>query len=228
MTDIVSTNVRLAGAGDIPFLVRGILAAEQVPRFAPVTTYERHFRLTRDEVEQFVAGALAEALSGHQLALSAFRIAECDGEPAGCCAGWIESTSRASGLSVAMLLSRFLGATRWREAQPAVRMLRAVTPVRCGGALQLESFFVHDRFRGLGVASRLIEHHVAAHLPSLAAPATAEIILYSENAPAARAYARSGFTRGARSDQLAADVQEALGSEGLLKLVCTLVAPSAA
>lgn len=224
----MSTHVRDARASDIPFLVRGILAAEQVPRFAPVTTYERHFHLTRDEVATFVGAALAEPLSGHQLALSSFRIAECDGEPAGCCAGWIESTSRASGLSVAMLLSRFLGAGRWREAQTAVRMLRAVTPARSGGALQLESFFVDDRFRGQGIASRLIEHHIAAHVQSADAPATAEIILYCENAPAARAYFRSGFTLATRSDVLAEDVREALGSEGLQKLVCALVAPAGA
>ena len=204
---------------DLDFLVSAVLAAEQVPSLEEVCTYERVFGLTRDECKQFLRETLSLETAGHQLARQSFHVIAYKGKPVACCSAWIEAADgQPSGLKVAMILSRFLGTSRWRAHASSVSVVASCSPKRTAGALQLETFFVEPQHRRNGMTGQLIEYAIVEHSNASSAPEHAEITLFRENEQAARAYVRAGFELVWETTIDTASLESLTASKGFLQL----------
>jgi GNAT superfamily N-acetyltransferase len=193
---------RAATNADIPFIVEAILESERVVPVVGATMYSLVYQLNLDEARAFIRESLAQPLNGCQLALRAFRVVTEGDRTVGCAAAWTEAVGALpSGHLLAMLISRSIGAARWREQAAAVRALASAAPNRARGTLQLESFFVAESARGRGVAGLLIDHALRAASASELAPTMAQISLLAENERARRAYAANGFVETWQSPQ---------------------------
>jgi ribosomal protein S18 acetylase RimI-like enzyme len=215
-----SVALRPAVLSDAPFLTKAILAAEELPLpDANITMYERIFMMERDEVAQMIRDAVLQDGRGHQLTWRTFNVLEVEDRAVATCAAWIESAfGPPSGVSVAMIVSRFLGQRRWRTCTSLVKQLSAAVPRRTPGSIQLESFFVAHDVRGSGFVSRLIDGALERLAESSARVSQAEIILLRENARAKRAYERAGFFVADESPDASPEFQTLTGSKGFVLL----------
>ncbi len=182
--------IRCAEVRDIPFLVEAIIAAEKSG--TETVSYCQLFGLTECELRDVLAEILVEDVIGQELSVSGFRIAEVGGEAAAAACGWIEAAEEIpSTILKANLLHHFLGAARIEKAKPHFATLASLSFPRQVGALQLESIFVVDRFRGRNLIQDVLLQHLDAarsqHSPK------AQIILSGQNQSALKAYQKLGF-----------------------------------
>jgi GNAT superfamily N-acetyltransferase len=209
---------RPALVSDVAFLTRAICAAERLPLAEPCTMYERMFGMTPVELDAFLTEALVSDGVGHQLTVRSFNVLEASGKPIACCAAWIESASgQPSGLKTSVLVSRFLGATRWRACASAIRAVGRNAPRRTALSLQLETFFVEPAHRGRGLTRQLIEESVVSVLRE-SSPGAAEIVLLRENVHARAVYEHCGFSLAWQTDVRDAEFEALTGSTGYLLL----------
>jgi len=192
MNDLI---IRPAAPTDLDFIVAGVMQAERTSLPA-VTTYEVFFGLSCEEAASFVRSTLLTVgAAEHPLSLASFVVAESGGQLLGMCSAWCEAAPP-SGAVTSIYLSRFLGADRWRKALGNVRVLSAASPTRSPGSIQVESVYVAEAARGIGLAARVLDaacNHARAR--NQAATDRTEIQFFSENTTAERAYIKGGFRR---------------------------------
>lgn len=220
-------TLRRATSQDAHLLIEAILAAERLPLADDRSMYEALLGFDRRECMAFLQFALGQNVAGHQLSYDSFRVLCCGGEPAACCATWIEGVNAApSSFAVAMLMASFLGKERWAARAPALRIVSATVPKRTQGYLQLETFFVAPRHRGQGLVTRLINEIAFEHsVPESAAALTAEIVLFRENQSAIRAYRAAGFLRSVPTADASSEFIALTGSRGYLHIQRDLTLP---
>ncbi len=216
---IAALTFRAATPDDVAFLVNAVRISERVPIGSETSLYESIFGLSRGEVDESLAESLMRDVGGSQLPYRTFHVLA-DGErPVACCSAWIEAARGApSGRLVAMTISRFIGAARWKARMGAIRALSASVPVRTPLALQLESFYTKPEFRGQGATGQLIDGALAALATRGIHPQTAEISLLKENAGAARAYLKSGFEHVWSTSPGNPEFKELTGSAGFVQV----------
>lgn len=180
---------RAATPRDIPFLVEAIIAAEKSG--SDKLSYSTIFGLSEAQVRSMLAEVLEEDVTGQELCVSGFKIAEVDGAATGAVCSWVEGEGhQSSTLLKANLLAHFVGRERLAKAVPTLRIVGELTLHREVGALQLESIYVPSGSRGRGITGQLIEAHLQG------APAScmlAQIIVASHNLQALAAYRKVGF-----------------------------------
>lgn len=212
-------TVRAARPDDIPFLVGSVRASEQLPGNASDSMYHRIYGLSDSEVDQLVTESLSAETEGHQLSLGSFLIVSHFDTQIGCCARWIENAGgKASGARLAMLISRSLGLSRWRTRAAAIRAISGSAPLRSVGALQLESFFVAEAFRGMGIVGTLVNAAIRSVEGVERSPTVAEISLLVENEAATRAYRKLGFDPVHAASIACEQFVELTGSSGFIQL----------
>jgi ribosomal protein S18 acetylase RimI-like enzyme len=216
-------SVRAASPADVPFLVRAVLEAERLGAGTARTMYEAVYELSHDETTEFLTSQLEADVPGHPLSFASFRIVDLAGDPAAACAGWVEETgTRASGLRVAMAMSRHLGTARFNRRREAIAAVSAAAPRRTPGAVQLESFYTVPAARGARLASMLIADHLAMRH---AAGCAAEIVLLSGNTAALAAYRRAGFVEAWRTPAGADGFRQLTGHDGFVQLHRAALSP---
>src|SRR5436190_7874094 len=120
---------REAAIDDVPFLVIASRNAEQLPNGDGDGMYERIYGLTHEECDRFYAETLAQETKDNQLTYRTFNVLTRGDRTIGCCSAWVEAQSgQPSGLKLAMAVSRFLGAKRWRERTPSSATLAKCAP----------------------------------------------------------------------------------------------------
>lgn len=185
----MSVSCRPATPSDIPFLVDAIVAAEKGG--TDKLSYSTIFGLPEPDVRAMLAEALDEDVTGQELCVSGFKIADVDGEPVGAVCAWVEGEGhRSSTLLKASLLAHFIGRERLAQAAPTLRIVGELGLPREPGALQLESIYVVAHQRGRGITGVLIDAHVREAHPACR---SAQIIVASHNAQALTAYRKAGF-----------------------------------
>jgi hypothetical protein len=98
-----------------------------------------------------------------------------------------------SAIIKANVLSFFLGKEKVANAATHGTLLNTVHIEREIGALQLESFYTCNKFRGRGVSGRLIEEHICLVKNDFSDVKRAQILLAKTNDSAYKAYHIPGF-----------------------------------
>lgn len=187
-----SITFREAAGTDANFLVDCILGAEKSG--TDKLSYSTIFRIPETQVRELLLQILEEDIPGQELCVSGFQIAEVDAAPAAAICAWIEGQGgKSSSLIKASLLVHFFGRECLAAAAVNLELMEALALKRQAGALQLESVFVQEQFRGRGLVGQLITHHLQLARRVQPPVAEAQIILAGTNAEALAAYRRAGF-----------------------------------
>ncbi|MBM3400092.1 MAG: GNAT family N-acetyltransferase [Bacteroidetes bacterium] len=182
---------RKAVDADIDFITDGIIQAELSG--GTVLPYTALFNISREETISLIHAIMEEDIEGQEWFLPGFTILEVNGQPAACLNNWIEGNAgMGSGLLKAQAMSWILK-EKWKQAAQKLEWLKTLQLPRIQTAMQLECIYTKSEFRGLGLASKLIEHCIKETSTSPAPPKTAEIQLLGNNESALHSYTKCGF-----------------------------------
>jgi ribosomal protein S18 acetylase RimI-like enzyme len=202
---------RTAVEADVDFIAEAITEAEKSG--TDIFSYARIFDLSNEQATALIKNAVLENIPGQELCLSGFIIAEIDGEPAGAVCSWIEAKDGIpSSLLKANVLYYFLGKEAISRADHKSEIIDPLFIPREPGTLQIESVYVRNKFRGMGVSMELILEHIKQHIINGKNFSKVQIQLAETNAAAMNAYQKPGFIMHARKISHHPDVLKYLPS----------------
>ena len=188
----METIIRKATEADKEFLITSILEAEKSG--GNVISYCAIFNITEDELRTALGNMLDEDMEGQELNISGFLVAEVDGERAAALNTWVEN---ANGMSSSMiksnLLMYFIDRQAILNAAPSMALMNEVAIHRDDNALQIECVYTAEKYRGMGLSSKLINEHIRQKQEAGATFDKVQVILLKNNESAQRAYAKAGF-----------------------------------
>lgn len=188
----MSIVIRKAQDRDKDFLINAIIETEKSG--SEMISYCGIFSISESDLRKLLGDILDEAVEGQELCISHFLIAEVDGEPAAAVSAWIEKESGiASSILKSNILMYFLDAEVIRAAMPALTLMNEVSFNREEGALQIECVYTLEKYRGMGLAGRIIEEHIRISQEAGSDLEKVQVILLENNAAAKRAYEKVGF-----------------------------------
>jgi len=183
---------RRAGESDAEFIAESIREAEKSG--TDVFSYARIFGLEDEKATEIIKNAVLEDIPGQELCLSGFIIADSDGEPAGAVCSWIEAEEDVpSSVIKANVLFYFLGKEIIAHAADKSVIVEPLTIQREQGTLQIESVYVRNKFRGMGVSNKLILEHIKQSILNGKSFSKVQIQLAETNASALASYKKLGF-----------------------------------
>ena len=184
--------IRRATAKDLDFLVEAVICAEKSG--TDVLSYSTIFGLEESEVRRVLSVMIAENEGYCELSIDSFLVAEIDGEQAGAIAGWIEGADDIpSAIVKANLLFTFMPESVLINLRQVAPLLDEVHIPRIVGALQLESIYTVEKFRGQKIAGQIIEKHIEIAKQKNPDLNVAQIILSDVNESALNAYKNADF-----------------------------------
>lgn len=185
-------SIRRATANDVDFLVETIINAEKSG--TERLSYSTIFKLSEEQVGVVLKEMISENEGYCELSIDPFLIAEVDGERASAVAAWIEGEDDIpSAIVKANLLFSCMPPTALASLREVSAILEEVHIPRVNGTLQLESIYTVSKYRGLGLAKLLIDHHVNDAKQSSPELNRAQIILSDINESALKAYKKADF-----------------------------------
>ena len=185
-------TIRKATAKDLDFLVEAVVSAEKSGTH--VLSYSTIFGLDEQEVRRVLSAMIAENEGYCELSIDSFLVAEVEGELAGAIAGWIEGEDEIpSAIVKANLLFTFMPESALVNLREVAPLLDEVHISREEGALQLESIFTVEKFRGQKIARQIIEKHIEIAKQKNPELSKAQIILSDVNESALKAYKNADF-----------------------------------
>jgi len=208
----MSIIIRSATAADLDFIVTAIMEAEKGA--SGNVSYCRMFSITEVEFRNVLLGMLEEEVPGQELYLPGFLIAEMEGRPVAASCSWVE---KAEGMASNMIKSNLLMYTMDRkvmlDAMPMLAIVNEVNIDREDGALQIESIYTAEGYRGRGLTQLLIEAHIEKWQQEGLKLTRAQIMLMEHNAGAKRAYEKAGFVTAKRKSTSNKAILEILGGD---------------
>ncbi len=188
----MNITIRKAVSEDKDFLITSILEAEKSG--GNVVSYCAIFGITEDELRTALGHILDEDMEGQELAMSAFLVAEADGERAAALSTWVE---KAKGMSSSMiksnLLMYFIDREKILAAGPNLTLMNEVAIPRDEYALQIECVYTAPKYRGKGLTGKLIEAHIKQRQEDGMTFNKVQVILLKNNVSAQKAYEKAGF-----------------------------------
>jgi ribosomal protein S18 acetylase RimI-like enzyme len=185
-------EIRKANDADIGFIVKAIIEAEKSG--TERLSYATMFGLSETEVKDLLKNAVSEDIPGQELCVSGFLLAMIDETPAATVCSWIEGYDEIpSALIKANILFHFLGSETLLKAADKTKLVEQISIPRETGTLQIESVYVDNKFRGLGVSNKLILEHIKESLETGIDLKKVQIQLAENNQSALRSYEKLGF-----------------------------------
>lgn len=186
-------QIERATPSDIPFLVEAVEAADR--GIGAHSGLARVFGLEDEQLRERIEAMFQEEVDGCEFSVSSFLLARCEGKAIAAVGGWIEGTE--DGMPSQMLRSNLIGFTFPPSSMEALKAnapaLSSMRIDRGMGDLQIEYVYVAPGHRGEGLASRLIQAHIAAARSAAPPPQKAQVQVFSNNAPAIKLYTALGF-----------------------------------
>ena len=186
-------KIRRATFGDIPFLGKVVIEAEQSN--TDKLSYATLFNIPNSEAYKLIVQMFEEDVNGCEFSVSSYLVAECNDKPVASFGGWIENFE--DQLDSSLLKSNLISFTFSRASIQFLRtkqdLIKGILVKREPNTLQLEHLFVSENFRGLKLADSLIQNHItiAKNLnPSLA---KVQVQVFANNHSAINVYNRNGF-----------------------------------
>ncbi|MCB0759108.1 MAG: GNAT family N-acetyltransferase [Flavobacteriales bacterium] len=186
-------QIERAVAADIPFLVEVVEAADR--GIGAYGGLARVFGLKDEQLPERIEAMFQEEVDGCEFSVSSFLVARSGGKAVAAVGGWVEGAEEE--IPSQMLRSNLIGFT---FPPASMEALKASAPVlssmridRKMGDLQIEYVYVVPSYRGQGIAARLIQEHITVAGSVTPTPRTAQVQVFSNNAPAIRLYTSLGF-----------------------------------
>lgn len=185
-------EIRRAIESDIDFIVEAIIEAEKSG--TDKLSYSTMFGLSEAEVRDILRNALLEDIPGQELCISGFMLALIDGVPSGAACSWIEEADDIpSAILKANILFHFFKCDFLFTASEKNRMIEQMNIPREKGTIQIESVYVSNKFRGLGVSNQIILEHIKRMIRNGQNADKIQIQLAGNNLSALRSYEKLGF-----------------------------------
>ena len=185
-------NIRKATEADKDFLITSIIEAEKSG--SDVISYSAIFNISEAELRTALGHILDEDMAGQELSISAFLIAEVDGERAAALSTWVEKVNgMSSNMIKSNLLMYFIDREKILAAAPNLTLMNEVAIQRDEYALQIECVYTAPAYRGKGLTARLIDEHIKRRLEEGMTFNKVQVILLKNNDAAQKAYAKAGF-----------------------------------
>ncbi len=201
-----------ATENDIDFIVEAIIEAEKsgTNRLSYSTVFDYNF----DQVNELIKNALLEDIPGHELSLSGFILAYINNEHAGAVCSWIEAVEEIpSAVIKANVLYYFLGQETILKASPKAKFIETLNISRDAGTLQIESVYVCNKYRGLGVSNKLILEHIKDAIRVGNSFSKVQIHVAETNDAAIKSYLKLGFKTKIRKKCEDPDILKILPSD---------------
>ena len=186
-------HIRPANLEDIDFLTEAVLAADKGS--GKVSSYSAVFNLSHDSAFKLIKSMMKEELDNCELSPIHFLIAEKNGQSAAAVSSWIEGSEGISSWMVrSALFQEYYPPEALAHAQKLKHIVNNIVVKRSPGTLQIESVYVHPKFRGNKFASLLIKEHAKNYLKKKPDLKLAELMTYRENIAAITLYQKMGFS----------------------------------
>jgi ribosomal protein S18 acetylase RimI-like enzyme len=185
-------SFRSATVQDIDFVIDTICEAEKMQ--TDRLSYCKIFQFSEMDFRNMLRSIFEEEIEGQEFYLPDFVIAEIDGVSAAACTSWIEAESGVSSSILKMnILSFFVTPLQMSDATERLKLVSSIQLAREQGSLQIESVYTLPTFRGLGIASKLIDYHIQKRLAEGKKFEKVQVITALENESAVKAYQKLGF-----------------------------------
>jgi ribosomal protein S18 acetylase RimI-like enzyme len=186
-------HIRKATEKDIPFLITTILEAEKSG--TDKLSYSNIFSISEERFRTLLAQMLEEDIEGQELCVSGFRIAENEeGVFMGAVCAWVEGLDgMPSKILKANVLLHFMDKVSLESAIEKTAIIETLNFERESGALQIESVYTDNNFRGKGVSGKLILKHIEEAAQKNPGLNKVQILVAKTNASALKAYEKLGF-----------------------------------
>lgn len=185
-----SVNVRPADESDIQFIAKAIIESEKSG--TDIFAYSKIYEIDEQSFFELLVNMISEDIEGQEICVSGFLIAEINNERAACCCAWVEGTI---GMNSAMIKSNLMSAFIPREnlmkAAAKSTLLNQIFIERTKNAIQIESVYTVDKYRGIGLSSLLINEQIKRLKKDNIL--LAELIVSGVNKNAIKVYQNIGF-----------------------------------
>jgi ribosomal protein S18 acetylase RimI-like enzyme len=189
----MSINIRKAGSTDKDFIIKAIMESEKSG--SDIVSYCAIFSIDEDTFRGVLSSILDEGMEGQELCISNFLVAEVDGERAAAVSTWVEKAEGiASNMIKSNLFMYFMDREVLLNAAAALALVNEINISRDEHALQVENVYTEEKFRGMGLAGKLIDEHIRLQQQAGAKFDKVQVILLKNNAKAIRSYEKAGFT----------------------------------
>jgi len=185
-------TIRKATEKDIPFLREAIKEAEKSG--TEKISYCTLFSINDEKLDEIIFQVLMEDIEGQELCVSHFLIAEVDNQYAGACSAWVEAIDGSfSSIIKANILFYFLGDKICTRAADNLKLMEDINIAREKNAIQIESVYVKEQYRGLGIANQIIQEQINQLSNTNKSDNKVQIILAKTNDKTYKAYQKMGF-----------------------------------
>jgi ribosomal protein S18 acetylase RimI-like enzyme len=190
----MNENIRIHKAThkDLDFIVDTIIEAEKSG--TEKISYCNIFEINESDLRSIIRNILEEDIEGQELCLSGFMVAESEGKAAGAVCSWVEAKEGSpSSIIKASILHYFIKKENLEKASSKKEMLELLNIEREPGTIQIESVYVHNNFRGMGVSGMLVLENIKKHLCLDDKLEKVQIQLAGNNDSAFNSYRKLGF-----------------------------------
>lgn len=150
---------RKAIYADIPFLVKAIIGAEK--GVTDKMSYATLFGISETEAATYLRLMLEEDISGCELSVDSYLIAEVNGVVAGAVGGWKEAVDHApSHILKGNLVNYIYPAKQIAHLTAYRNVLSGILIPRTANTFQIEYLYIDPAFRRTGLGSRLLQEHL--------------------------------------------------------------------
>lgn len=183
---------RRGEAGDIPFIIDTIVAAEKSG--TELFSYSTIFEMDEKEVRRIFESILAEDVTGQELCFSDYLMAEVNGRKAGAVATWIEGESgQASSVKKAMLLNYFFPKENMMKGLEKRKYLEQMRFDPEFNSLVIDIGLTLPEFRGQGILGKLMREQMRVMLEAHPEIKKSQIHVMKNNRVAFKIYSGLGY-----------------------------------
>jgi ribosomal protein S18 acetylase RimI-like enzyme len=187
-----SISIRNASQDDISFLTDAVIAAEKSG--TETLSYCTIFGLTETEARKYIGEMFMEEIDGCELSISSYLLAERDNNVVAAVGAWIEGLED---MPSSILKGNLLNFTLPRHCIEKAASLNSLSKdlqlEYIPNSIQIGIVYVHESFRGIGLANILIEAQIKKL--SQLSPGTGEAYLqvFGNNKTAIKSYGKLNF-----------------------------------
>jgi|688.fasta_scaffold550893_2 ribosomal protein S18 acetylase RimI-like enzyme len=200
---------RRAQPADRAFLAQTIIEADQSG--TERSAYGVLLNLNRYELTSLFIQIFDLEIAGFEFDENSFIVAEKDGEPVGACATWVESADGVPSWNKRILCFReLLPANNYDHFRQLIEKGGGLLPPRSPRAAQLESVYVVEKCRGMGILSGMWSRQVADIQTSHPDVQAFQVITYANNDRAIHSYQKLGFVSRSKTSISAPELVDQL------------------
>jgi ribosomal protein S18 acetylase RimI-like enzyme len=217
MKNTDNVTVRLATYDDLPFLIQSVIEADKSG--TAVSSYCSLLHVDEVTFAKLLEKIFLLELDGFEFCVSAFCVLESNGVVVGASASWIENSdgipswqNRVLSLREVCDLPTFSNFLKMAEKS------KNINPERTIGALQIESVFIINDFRGKGLLKKMLDFHQKIAIHKSQNVNTVELLVYDNNSSALKSYLREGFQLAKRTKIASEELKKIFPSDGMILL----------